>query len=233
MLPYTNRLKDGRFEWGGNDCQIRLVPGQGYGLHGFGHRQAWRVDENNESHIYMSLGHTADAVEWPWSFTARLVYSLSDQGLEVDLMIRNESTTSMPAILGWHPYVPAFWLTAASTNGMASAVHELDDDGACIAKVGRVIPKHIVIDYQKPHTMAFQDWRSNWSIQTLTGERWSLTADAVNLVHHVPKELTYACIEPVHALPGSLGLTSSLSVQNEIGLEPDAWRSLKCRLQAL
>lgn len=232
MLPYTNRLKEGRFQWGGNDYRIRVVPGQRYGLHGFGHRQTWQVDESNERHISMSWRHTADTVEWPWSFTARLVYSLSDDGFEMDLMIRNESTTSMPAILGWHPYVPAFWLTAANASGMACAVHALDDDGACVADMGLVRPIRIVTDDQTPHTVALQDWRSNWSIQTLAGERWCLTANVAHLVHHVPKELTYACIEPVSALPGSLGLTSSQRVPNEMGLAPATWRRLKCRLEA-
>jgi len=115
---------------------------------------------------------------------------------------------------------------------MACAVHALDGDGACVADLELVRPKRIVTDDQTAHTVALQDWRSNWSIQTLAGERWHLTANAAHLVHHVPKELTYACIEPVSALPGSLGLTSSQRVPNAIGLEPDAWRHLKCSLEA-
>jgi len=232
MVPYSNRLKDGRFQWDGNDYQIRLVPGHGYGLHGFGHRQAWQVDEVHAHSVSMRLRHEADAIEWPWSFTARLVYSLSDHGLAVDLMIRNESATSMPAILGWHPYVPALWFSGDSACGMACAVHDVDDDGSCTLDIAGNEPQHIVANYGSPHTLALQDLRSNWSIQSFMRERWILTTDAAHLVHHVPKELAYACIEPVGALPGALGLASGHALQNEISLESNTCRHLKCRLQA-
>jgi hypothetical protein len=116
---------------------------------------------------------------------------------------------------------------------MASAAHELDEDGSCTTEIGRNVPKRIVANYQTPHTIALQNLQSNWSLQTSTGERWSLTTDASHLVHHVPKELSYACIEPVGALPGSLGLSSSLSVQKEIGLETNTCRNLTCKLQAM
>ena len=232
MLPYANRLKGASFWWDGRMHRVRAVVGQAHGLHGAGHRQSWQMGECHASAVRLNWRHEADGIEWPWSFTATLDYSLSASGLAVVLAITNDSTRPMPAVLGWHPYVPAKWLQAATLDTAASAVHVVDSDGACHPGPQACTPDaaRVVFDVPAPHTLALQDWNSTWSMQTASGERWCMSADAAHLVHHVPNDLAYVCIEPVTGLPGALGARTGLRDSQDIALRPGACRVLTCRL---
>ncbi len=232
MLPYANRLKGASFSWEGNTHRVRAAPGHTHGLHGAGHRQSWQMVECHASAVRLSWRHAADGIEWPWSFTATLDYSLSASGLAVALAITNEAATPMPAVLGWHPYVPASWLQVATLEGAASAVHVVCSDGICRAAAPERTAgfASAFFDVPAPHTLALQGWHSTWSMQAAGGERWCLSADAAHLVHHVPSDLAYLCIEPVTALPGALGARTDLYASQDIALMPGARRELACRL---
>lgn len=233
MLPYANRLKGATLWWKDTAHRVRAVAGQVHGLHGIGHRRAWQAGECTASTVRLSWQHAADGAEWPWSFTAALDYALSASGLDVALSIRNDATTSMPAVLGWHPYVPAYWGPAGPLGRAASAVHVVDIDGRChpVPQDRTPAAEQAALCLHTPHTLALQDWNSTWSMQASTGERWCMSANAAHLVHHVPNDLAYACIEPVTALPGALGAWRDGNAQEaDMGLLPGAWRHLNCRL---
>lgn len=233
MLPFANRLKDASVWWDGRAHRVRATAGQAHGLHGMGHRLAWRVEQRGASAVQMSCRHRADRVEWPWSWTATLAYSLSASGLDLALAVRNDSDTSMPAVLGWHPYVPADWLKGPTPSGAASAVHTLDSDGLCHPEPRQGFPhvRSVAADFLRTaHTLALEGWHSPWLMHQASGERWSLSANAPHLVHHMPNDLAYVCVEPVTALPGALGTQANPFTRKDIELVPGARRELTCRL---
>ena len=233
MLPYANRLKDASVLWKGAAHPVRAAPGHSHGLHGVGHRRAWQVGHCSTSAVRLEWQHPADRLEWPWSFSATLEYALSAEGLHVALRIRNDATTSMPAVLGWHPYVPADWLKAVALSGSAAAVHLLDSDGICHPTAGLGAPRAgaVAVDVLRtPHTLALEKLCSPWSMQAASGERWCLNTDAPHLVLHVPPDRAYACIEPVSALPGALGAPAGLRSLQDMELAPGSTRELTSRL---
>ena len=232
MLPFSNKLHEARFFWDGIERNVRAVPEQNHGLHGFAHRLVWRVESQEVDRVQLIIEHEADSIEWPWSFVGRLEYALSSEGLSVTLEIFNDSSTSMPAVLGWHPYVPSSWLREGISSGVGLAMHGLDKNGNCESEnlICYEAGNFLFANLTRPHTVVIQNWSSPWTIQTSAGMRWCLTSDSDHLVHHVPNDLAYACIEPVTALPGSLSRSTINSIQMEVDLQPSQGRRLTCRL---
>lgn len=232
MLPYANKLHEARFLWDRTERNVRSVPGQKYGIHGFAHRLLWRINSQDEDSVQLIIEHVADDMEWPWSFMGMIDYALSGEGLTVTIQIRNDSSTSMPAVLGWHPYVPSVWLKDGTSSGVATAMHELDKNGNCDSTTfsGNEYQRLLYANLSLPHTVAMQNWSSPWSVRTSDGMKWCLTADSQHLVHHMPNDLAYACIEPVTALPGILNSSTAFSAKMEVNLQPAATRRLTCRL---
>jgi aldose 1-epimerase len=234
MLPYTNRLAGARFPWRGKEYKVRPVPGQAHGLHGLGHRQIWQIKSIGTRRVCLYLQHQADELEWPWSFSAQLEYEVSESGLQVRLSIRNDSSVAAPAILGWHPYIPAYWLASNDIRSLCSSVHDLGSDGLNYPNPACARPglQQISVNLQVPGTLAMENWSSSWELRSGAGERWRLESDAAHLVHHVPADRSYACAEPITALPGSLRGHSIHGVEAAIALEPGHRRQLNCGLLA-
>lgn len=112
LLPYSNRIKDGRFSFNGNVYQLHSRHSyiNAHAMHGdLFHRRPINVT-HNDSHItwhYDSRtagdGDGEDS-NWPWAYTAEVTYLLDGQTLSATLTITNEDSEPMPAGLGWHPY---------------------------------------------------------------------------------------------------------------------------------
>jgi aldose 1-epimerase len=103
LVPYTNRIADGRFRVGEREVRIeRNAPGQAHPLHGHAWRKPWRVDSAAREQALLSFEHAADS--WPWHYRATQSLTLRGDSLEVALSLENRDSTPMPAGLGWHPY---------------------------------------------------------------------------------------------------------------------------------
>ncbi len=105
LVPFSNRIANSRFAFGGKDVVLKPNHPDGGGdpvLHGFGWLGQWVVDEMNAHRLTMSYEHQADG--WPWAFTAKQSCELGEEGLEMRLSVRNDSTAPMPAGLGFHPF---------------------------------------------------------------------------------------------------------------------------------
>jgi aldose 1-epimerase len=108
MLPFCNRIRDGRAQFEGK--AIRLGPNHPHGgsphaLHGIGWQRPWTVLRATPETA--SLGLEVDAGEgWPWRFSARQEFELGENNLRVELLLTNTGTSAMPAGVGHHPYFP-------------------------------------------------------------------------------------------------------------------------------
>lgn len=103
LVPFCNRIRDGRFVVEGH--KVQLSPNLGdspHTLHGQGWRNGWQVAEASASRAVLSYHHAAD--EWPWDYEATQVFELRDKGLRLTLSVTNRSRGHMPAGLGFHPY---------------------------------------------------------------------------------------------------------------------------------
>ena len=125
LVPFCNRVRDGRFSFGGRDVRLSPnLPGQKHPLHGQGWRGAWHVLEAGDAFAQIAFEHAA--ADWPWTYHCSMTVMLKDRGLEVVLACRNLSDEVMPCGLGLHPYYPCDAETVLDAG--VSAVWTVDQE---------------------------------------------------------------------------------------------------------
>lgn len=131
LVPFCNRVRDGRFSFGGHDVQLPPnLPGQKHPLHGQGWRSAWHVLEAGEAFVQLEFRH--EAGDWPWRYRSRQTVMIKDRGLEIVLTCQNLSDEVMPCGLGLHPYYPCDAETVLDTG--VTEVWTIDDEIMPVAK---------------------------------------------------------------------------------------------------
>jgi aldose 1-epimerase len=105
LVPYSNRIRGGRFTFRGREVRIaRNMASDPSPLHGQGWLGTWEVARLEEREAELRFVHKAG--EWPWRYEARQVFTLDEGGLTVVLTCTNLSDEPMPCGLGQHPYFP-------------------------------------------------------------------------------------------------------------------------------
>ncbi|MDP6690204.1 MAG: aldose 1-epimerase [Alphaproteobacteria bacterium] len=106
LVPYSNRIRDGRFNFAGQTIQLPLNFGaHPHSIHGHGWQHAWKAVRQTAGEARLQYRHEAGA--WPFPYLAEQTYRLDDAGLSIDLRLVNLAERPMPAGLGLHPYFPA------------------------------------------------------------------------------------------------------------------------------
>ncbi|EYB69640.1 aldose 1-epimerase [Deinococcus phoenicis] len=110
LLPYSNRIRDARFMFGGREVALRVNTKDGLAQHGDVRNRPWQVTRVSERHLRCDFdsrrfgeGH-GEAMNWPWAFTARVEYLLHGPHLDTSVTLTNVDTSRMPAGMGLHPY---------------------------------------------------------------------------------------------------------------------------------
>ncbi|MGJ7510468.1 aldose 1-epimerase [Variovorax sp. GT1P44] len=107
LLPWCNRIRDGRAHFGGRDIAMATShpapPSGKHALHGIGWMRPWQVAEASVSRAILVLSVEADA-QWPWRFDALQLFELDPTGLRCTVTLTNRDTAPMPAGIGHHPY---------------------------------------------------------------------------------------------------------------------------------
>lgn len=203
MLPYANRVAEGRLSFGGKAWRLpRNFGDHPHSLHGVGWQAAWEVEEAGASHALLSLAHTADA-RWPWSFHATQGFELDAAGLVITLAIRNLDDGPVPAGLGLHPYFPA----DEATRLHFVAAHMLGRDETMLPTEpveadrfgdwarGSALPASELVDN------AFDGWDGRATIAQ-EGWRTLISAEGARGLHlYAPPRAGFVCLEPVSHLP--------------------------------
>ena len=105
MLPFCNRIENGRFKFGGRWVQLeRNFDHRTNSIHGIGWKREWSVEFRSSDSLRLSYEH--DAKNWPWKFVSRQNFQLEPDRLIYDLSIINSDQSDMPAGLGLHPFFP-------------------------------------------------------------------------------------------------------------------------------
>jgi aldose 1-epimerase len=109
LIPYANRIAEGRFSFGGEDFQLGLnFAGHPHSLHGNAWMRAWTVLSATPERVHIALDHRPphDPVsQWPFSYHTEMVFDLDPLGLTVAISLRNDDARPFPAGIGLHPYV--------------------------------------------------------------------------------------------------------------------------------
>jgi aldose 1-epimerase len=109
LIP-PNRYEDGKLRWNNDVIQLPInEAATGNHLHGYVHGIPWRLDAYgaNEIESYVVVSLTVDSEHpvystFPFSFTIRLKYTLSDFGLHQQVFIRNNGESELPCLLAFH-----------------------------------------------------------------------------------------------------------------------------------
>ncbi len=107
LMPWPNRLKDGRYSFDGVEHQVALSePKAGNAIHGFTRWWPWRPVERERDRVVMGVRLYAHP-GYPFTLELRIEYGVSDDGLMVTTTARNLGETACPYGTGQHPYISA------------------------------------------------------------------------------------------------------------------------------
>jgi len=205
LVPYCNRIRDGRFDWDGRDVRLPAnFPPEPHSLHGLGWQAPWSV--TSEAGFKCSLSHCHDGTGgWPWAYDAEQRVRLGAQGCAITLDVTNRAGTPMPCGLGLHPYFRRRRETRV--RFAASGMFEVDDGLIPTGEVaepgrfadgpaGTALPAHLV-DH------CFTGWNGAASIEDELGAI-HLTARGASFLHlYAPADGSALCLEPVSHAPNA------------------------------
>ena len=230
LVPYCNRIRDGRFSWDGRTVQMPAnFPPEPHSLHGLGWQAPWTVTA--EAGFKCSLSHSYDGSgAWPWAYEAEQRVRLGSQGCAITLHVTNRGDTAMPCGLGLHPYFRRRPETRVrfSATGMLEVGDDMIPTGALSPpdrftnwRDGALLPTQTV-DH------CFTGWPGTAEI---TDELGTITLEArgATFLHlYAPADASALCLEPVTHSPDAL----NRALQEMIVLPPRCTGSLTLRISA-
>ncbi|PNU03719.1 aldose 1-epimerase [Novosphingobium guangzhouense] len=215
LVPYANRIADGRFSFAGEDYAVpQNVAGFEHPIHGLGWIMPWMVRAEDTDRAVLACIHAADA-HWPWDWMATQTFVLEDGALHVTLEVVNRSDRAMPCALGQHPYfvrepgaqvtfaAQGVWLSDARMIPSVTAPADTFGDFA-----GGAVPDPVMLTDN-----CWFGWQGEARLGTV-----KVTAPQAGFVHlYAPPGEDFMCIEPTTAMPDAFGRAEG----GMTALEPD------------
>jgi aldose 1-epimerase len=107
LAPWTNRIRDGRYVFGGRELQLGLTePARHNASHGLARWAAWTLEEHSPTSVSLQYRLMAQS-GYPWVVDLHVLYDLSADGLTVTQTATNMSAEPAPYASGAHPYLTA------------------------------------------------------------------------------------------------------------------------------
>jgi aldose 1-epimerase len=105
LVPWPNRLRDGRFTWDGTDHALPLDEREkGNATHGLARWLSWTPTAVEADRVTMSVTIWPRPT-WPFTLAVSVEYALAATGLTVTTVAENAGTADLPYALGHHPYL--------------------------------------------------------------------------------------------------------------------------------
>jgi aldose 1-epimerase len=106
LLPYSNRLRDGRFEAGGRQYQHSLnCPPEKHSSHGDAWMRQWRIGDTSDSHIELLLDPDDSQ---PIKYLGSQIVQLQSNTVSIQIRVTNKDDVRAPFGMGIHPYFSRF-----------------------------------------------------------------------------------------------------------------------------
>ena len=192
LLPYSNRLAYRKFRWKGSDYTTQPnFDDNPHSVHGVGWLRPWEIVSSSALEVVLRLRHTGDA-DWPFAFEAKQYFTLSPQGMTVQMVFTNTAEVAQPVGLGWHPYFPK----RARSRLHIELANRWDADAAQLP-VRKVAQPGIDSDVSHlSYDHCFEGWHGPARIRD---EKFSLqlSSSLTYLVVFTPGDRDYFCVEPV------------------------------------
>ncbi len=105
LIPWPNRLADGRYSFDGRDYQVALTePDRHNAIHGLLRWRSWRAVERQPEGVVMGT-RLHPLAGYPFALDVRIAYALDDDGLTVTTTATNVGAGPCPFGAGQHPYL--------------------------------------------------------------------------------------------------------------------------------
>lgn len=130
LIPWPNRLADGRYRFDGLDHQVALTePEKHNAIHGFLRWRPWQVRKQAESRVTMGT-RLFPMPGYPFLLDIEVDYALGDAGLTVVTTAENLGVNACPFGAGQHPYLsPGAGLVDDCTLELQAATRIVTDEG--------------------------------------------------------------------------------------------------------
>lgn len=105
LAPYSNRIRDAKFSFEGQDIRLQPTTRDGLAQHGDVRNRPWRVSPVGPARLACNFDSRDFAdMNWPWAFTVRVEYTLHGPHFDTSITLTNVDSREMPAGVGFHPY---------------------------------------------------------------------------------------------------------------------------------
>ncbi|AIY39982.1 hypothetical protein LT85_0822 [Collimonas arenae] len=216
LLPFSNRIRAGKFSWDGLEISLPLHPGEQHAMHGFGHTAEWQLQDRDDNSAKMLYRHAPGASGWPWAFMAKQTIVLEVGALAMRMEITNASDEALPPMplgVGFHPYFPRRFARHVAFDAQqlwqADAEHVAIGVGDIPARQNYRNARRIAPDEEM--TLYYGGWQRHADMADDHGNRIVMTASPLlsHLVLHAPKALDYFCLEPVSHVADAVNLAQA------------------------
>ncbi|WP_054853578.1 aldose 1-epimerase [Vulcanisaeta distributa] len=102
MIPFANRVRGGgEYEFEGVRYYLPRNE-EGHAIHGLVLNEEWDVISIGEDNV--ALRYVLNHPGYPTELTSIIKYALNDDGLNVEIIVRNTGLRNAPLVVGAHPY---------------------------------------------------------------------------------------------------------------------------------
>jgi aldose 1-epimerase len=175
LIPWPNRLADGRYTFDGEDYQVALTePEKGNAIHGFLLWRTWQLIEQASDRVMVGT-RVYPLAGYPFTLDVRVNYALGPTGLTVTTTARNVGARACPYGHGQHPYLSPGYGAIDECELQLPGRTRICSDAVRQLPAGREAVEGGAYDFLEPRRLgaaridsAFTDLRRD-----LTGRAWT------------------------------------------------------------
>lgn len=150
MIPWCNRIRDGKFIFEDKLYQIPINFKDGTAIHGVGRDVAWSIRTNDGDRIVLVMDTRKVKRDFPMPFSAKMDFRLNKNKFSVMLEIKNVGKSIMPAGFGLHPYFQRTLINPSDVVKVKLPYSQYFPlEGMMVIGEALPIPKNAIWDYQR------------------------------------------------------------------------------------
>ena len=105
LVPWSNRISDASFRYGGRDRVLKADWPDGTAVHGDVKTREWRLLDRSPYSARLGYdSRDSKDTNWPWRYGAEVRYEVRGASVITELALRNDGSQPFPAGLGFHPF---------------------------------------------------------------------------------------------------------------------------------